>query len=152
MTDGYKDRLQRTLEATGRRREAARSHLEAIEAECSDLEAALRVHERMPSTAHDQGNRRGNGAVGKSISSQRDLIFLILDDAIPRSLSVSDIREIAREQHGRDIPSSSVGSVLTNAKKDGRVAHQDGKWSSVITDKPASGELPEAGSSSGDQQ
>ena len=151
MTDEYQAQLQRMREATGRRLEAARSHLETVEAEWRDLEAALRVHDRLSSTARDQGNGRETGAVRKSTTSQRNLIFLILDDAIPKPLSVGEIREIAKGQHGRDIPASSVGSVLTNAKKDGRVAHRDGKWSSVIIDKPASGDSPEAVSSSDGQ-
>ena len=152
MTDEYQAQLQRMREATGRRLEAARSHLATVEAEWSDLEAALRVHDQMSGTARDQGSGRGNGAVRKSTTSQKFLIFLILDGAIPRSLSVEEIRKIAKDQHGRAIPAASVGSVLSNAKKAGIVAHRDGKWSSVIVDKPASGESPEAVSSSDGQR
>ena len=152
MTDEYQAKLQRMCEATGRRLEAARSHLAAVEVEWRDLEAALRVHERVSSTARNQGNGRGNGIVRKSTISQQKLIFLILDDAIPRSLSVGEIRKIAKEQHGRVIPAASAGSVLSNAKKNGHVAHRNGKWSSVIVDKPASGEPPEAVSSSDGQR
>ena len=148
MTHGdYETRLQKQLKTVGRRLETARANLSTLEAEYEEFEAALRVHERMTGRSRKP---KGNGATRKSVLSQQRLIFLILNDAIPGRLSIREICKIAKEQHGRNIPPPSAGSVLSRAKKDGRVVHRDGTWGTSTEDKPALGaDTPKAVSSDG---
>ena len=147
MADEYQKQLQRQHETVGRRLEAARDNVVVLEIEQQELEVALRVHERITGSTSKSG---GNGPARKAVLSQQKLIFLILDNAIPKGLSLSEICNIAEEQYSRIIPPGSAGAVLSNAKKAGQVKHSDGKWRSVLVDKPTSGEpSPEAPSSDG---
>ena len=147
MSDEYQERLQKMRETIGRRLEAARANLAALETEYDETEVALRVHERI---AGGSAKSRGNGSDHKPAQSQQGLILEILAAASPERLAVRDICRIAREQHGREIPATSVGSVLTNAKKSGRVVHQDSTWGAKMENESASGEAsPEASSSDG---
>ena len=137
--DDYPARLQRQRETIGRRLETARDNVAALETECDELEVALRVHKRI---AGDVGKAQKNGAGRESNLSQGHLIFSILDDAIPNRLSIRDICRIAKERHGRDIPVQSAASVLSSAKKKGRVINRDRTWST----KPEEPTAPRDGS------
>ena len=147
MSDEYQARLQKMRETLGRRLEAARANLATLEGEYHETEVALRVHERI---AGSSTKSHGNGSDRKPALSQQGLILAILADASPERLAVRDICQIAKEQHGREIPPPSVGSVLTNAKKRGRVVHQDGTWGAKMETESTSGEAtPEVSSSDG---
>lgn len=134
--DEYRTRLQRQRETIGRRLEAARANLVALEAEHNEIEVALRVHDRLTAGV-DKG--KGNGAAQKSTPSQEYTIFAILDGAFPKRLSAREICRIAKEQHGREIPSTSAAPILSAAKKEGKVVHIDGKWGAKLEDKPPRG-------------
>lgn len=147
MSDEYQARLLKMRETIGLRLDAARASLAALETEYDDIEVALRVHERI---TDGSAKSRGNGSDHKPALSQQKLILAILADASPQRLAVREICRIAREQHGREIPATSVGSVLTNAKKSGRVVHQDSTWGAKMENESASGKAsPEASSSDG---
>ena len=145
--DEYQAQLRRQRDKVERRLEVARANVALLETEHDELEVALRVHARI---AGDAGKVRQNGGAHKSQPSQEYLIFLILDGAIPNRLSVRDICKIAQDEHGREIPVPSAASILSSAKKEGRVINRDGTWSTNPDDSDTSGEAsPEAPSSDG---
>ena len=143
--DEYQAQLRRQRDTVKRRLEVARANVAMLETEHDEFEVALRVHARI---AGDAGKE--NGGARKSQPSQEYLIFLILDDAIPNRLSVRDICKIAQDEHGREIPVPSAASILSSAKKEGRVINRDGTWSTNPVAIDTSGDAsPEAPSSDG---
>ena len=130
------DEYQRSCEGSVIKLEVARANVALLETEHDELEVALRVHARI---AGDAGKVRQNGGAHKSQPSQEYLIFLILDGAIPNRLSVRDICKIAQDEHGREIPVPSAASILSSAKKEGRVINRDGTWSTNPDDSDTSG-------------
>lgn len=145
--DQYQARLQRQQETIGRRLEVARANVGELETEYEELDVALRVHARITG---DSGKAGKNGASRKSKPSQEYLIFLVLDGAIPKRLSVRDICRIAADEHGREIPVASAASILSAAKKEGKVTNRAGTWGTTPDDFDTSGDVSPEAPSSGD--
>ena len=135
--DEYQAHLRRQRETVGRRLDTIRANLAELETEYEELEVALRVHDRI---SGDAAKARKSGAERKSNPPQEYTIFLILDEAIPNSLSTREICRIAKDKHGREIPVTSAGSLLSYAKKKGKVINRNGTWSTNPDDFNTSGE------------
>ena len=147
LHDEYQAKLRTQRETVGLRLDTIRANLAELETEYEELEVALRVHDRI---AGDAGMGQKSGAERKSKPSQEYLIFLILDDAIPNWLSTRDICRIAKEEHDREIPVTSAASLLSYAKKNGKVVNRNGTWSTNPVDSDTSRDIsPEAPLSDG---
>ena len=128
------NQIKRRLDSITQRAEAAQANIDRlkgnlreIEADRSDLEAAYRVFTKLEEEG-DEANGAPHGANGSGGLTQRALMLLILKES-DHPMQPSEILEVARSKHGRDLPSGTLHGNLNRWKKEGRLINSNKRWS-----------------------
>ena len=128
------NQIKRRLDSVTQRAEAAQANIDrlegnlrVIEAERSDLEAAYRVFTKLEEEG-DEANGAPHGANGSGELTQRALMLLILKES-DHPMQPSEILEVARSKHGRNLPSGTLHGNLNRWKKEGRLINSNKRWS-----------------------
>ena len=126
--------IKRRLESVTQRAESVKANiarlegsLRDVEKERADLEAAHRVFVQLDGE-DKESNGAPHGANGSGELTQRALMLLILKES-DHPMQPSEIVEVARSKHGREIPSGTLHGNLNRWKKEGRLINSNKRWS-----------------------
>ena len=138
-------KIEAKRETVNKRLEAARHHMAAIVEEKQRLDHAFDVVTDLLKE-DGSGVREQNNPTELSVPK---LVMMILGES-PRPLRAVEIREIAQDEHEREISAGSVHAALSYLKKAGNLTNSDGTWAIASTSETASGDAsPEASSLDG---
>ena len=128
--------------AVNKRLEAAQHHMATILEEKQRLDHAFAV-------VTDVLKEDGTGAREQNDPTELSvpkLVTMILGKS-PRPLRAVEIREIAQDEHEREISPGSVHAALSYLKKAGNLTNSDGMWSIASKSETASEDAPPEASS-----
>ena len=146
MVDSILTKLEKKIDAVRQRHRAAEGNLQRIAAEKLELEAAHRIVTQLLDEVAKEGSPGTDS--GEEVSRPKLVLKIIEESSV--GLRPGEIKTIALEQYGREIPSAVLHAALAYIKKSGRVTNSGGLWSTVPMIESASGESsPETSSSDG---